>query len=449
MYDRHATNGSHGGLPPPPYEQSQREELAASSVYEVPEPLLTTAELDGHALMPELQDSALNANDYTNTWEGYLTSSVYSDATKHWVADVGYTLPRPLIPIETPKLPWSLNTEHQFAPRPGVVSGGQSHEYSPTYVSPVTPRQDDSSASQPYPPYSFSDGTISPQSLMSPPDNNWAGPPPFHATHSYNTQSSFASSLESSPTEPSSAYSQSDSADQLMLPHVPVSSNVSPSSSRVAAYNMNNRHPFAPQPSVVGPQPHCHHTAKTVPGIYEYHESLGWHRHPNQEPTPSDANRDDHLRIVRGQPESPHYVDHSKERQQGTLIHGEDSFHHAPPARHPPLDEETVPPPAKPCGECNKVFHGRYVDIPIIFTQLQTVADNVQLDIALAICEGTSWPSTTQWLRPSKLHVANVSGYTNAWMQSESMNGRSIVYRMQGQRSGLTDSAGRYACDRL
>jgi hypothetical protein len=361
MYDQHA-NESQGGPSPPPYKQSQREELTASSVHELSDALLATSELYGHASMFELQGSTPNANDYHNTYDGYAASSAYPDVTKSW----GLNVPQPLAPIETQRLPWPLNTEARSAPVPGIQSGGQSHKSSPTSISPVTPQLDGGSVSQPYPLHGFMDDTISPRSLISPQDNHWAERPSPPTTQSYTTHSSFPSSLASSPTEPSSAHAQNGIAEQPTFPNAAMFADISASSHRGTPYSMSNQHSFASQNSVPDPQQQWHGT--TAPGIYEHHEQLGWYRRLDHGPGVYDVSSEDHFRGSRSPTKQPHYVNHPEERHPGTLIHAENG-HHQFAQTYPLLQageetEETVfpPKPSKPCGKCEKVFHGRYVN---------------------------------------------------------------------------------------
>jgi hypothetical protein len=358
MYDRRIVNTSHNEPPPPPYEQFQRQELPASSLHEFPDPLLTTPELHGHALMFELEGSMPKAGSHFISCGVHPGCSSHIDATNTWAPDVGHVMPQPLMPIQTSRLPWNLNTEQYLAPLPGMVSGGQSHQSSPSSISPITPNLDVTCVPQLCPPFGFPDGTISPQSLVSPPDNYWEGPPAFPLMHGYTSHSSFRSTLELSPMEPPGACTQS--TEQSHLPHALASfSNPPPSVNSVAPYAMSNQHSWAPQSSVVHTQGQWHGTNNVLPGMYEHHGEPGWHYRPSHEPN---SNEDD-SRQTWSSPVLHRHDNHSEEHQHAVPIHAGNGYDHAPPVRPLPQAGEVNEFPPEPCGKCNKVFHGRYANL--------------------------------------------------------------------------------------
>jgi hypothetical protein len=266
----------------------------------------------------------------------------------------------PPTPIPSPKLPWNLITEQYPALFPGMVSGGQSHKSSPTSRSPITSNLDTNCAPQPYPLYGFPNGAISPQSLVSPPDDHWDGPPAFPSIQSYTSHSSFGSSLESSPTDPSSAYT--GSTEQVSRPHALIpSSNLPPFVHSVAPYAMSSQHSCVPQTLMADAQVQWPGTTNIFPGVYEHHEGLGWYYRPSHEPN-LDEN---HSRLAQSH-------NHPEECQNAVLVHAGRSYYPTARTRPPPQTEEQTTFPPEPCDKCNKMFNGRYVDCFVLMSIMIT-----------------------------------------------------------------------------
>ncbi|KAF1837579.1 hypothetical protein BDW02DRAFT_577025 [Decorospora gaudefroyi] len=356
MYPRRTGSASHGGPPPPPY---QRYELPPSPTQELPEH-------GSREILHELQGddvSELQTNNLPHAAEEYQASLSHAHATNMWRhSHMRYGAEPPPTPMNSPKGLRNVNSGSPFAPFLVMGSGAQSQESSPTAISPVTTHLDDGSGSQAYGHLGYSDGTISPQDLVSSHDeNHWQGSHPYHATPSYHHHSSFGSPQQFSLTQQCSAYAPNAGAAQLNLQHGSgFSSGISSPGLGVAPYAMGDWHSF-PEPD------HRWYSPSDIPlGVYESDERRGWHHRPSHQPNTARDSiaSNSNVQQRRNQVPLSRNVHHSAERQPPVPIHAAPVHYEE---RQPqPLPEVVVPsgpaypPECCPVSGCNTWFNGRY-----------------------------------------------------------------------------------------
>jgi len=338
--------------PPPSYEDQYEHELAATSVFELSDRRMLVSELGGNHVLAELEALAVQTNNDPLGRE--MSQASYPDSSEIDERGAG-AAERPPASVDAQILPWTLNTLYPPASVPSMASGGQSHNSSPSPISPVTPNVNGICSTQLHPDANRTASNVSPLEGFMPNDIYWPRPTGMDPEWGHPSQASLLMPMVASPVGNLQEIAQQQvkgfgvRRNDYLRSSAPF--NLAHHDSNIAGIQS----PLASSSSSLECRSQRHDATGLRFGTYEHSDDQGWRYCGGYEQDASNDGRIERHESAAHQPEYAHRFGGS----QGPSTNYIELEDHQDPQFCEAPEQNEVDSPLAHCDQCGKSFRGR------------------------------------------------------------------------------------------